>query len=262
MMLAAVDLLHGKALVDRGLLADNTLPTGKGYFIRTSDKTRSARWFDFKMTVENWDRPGGIISAYIDNSSGGGDNVIRNQQEVLFYLTGLTKVTDLATNSYHPGAIADHLTSAGGYLDGSGQMSAVRWLEGGATGSYGTSSEPCNYQLKFPRASLLLSYYFGGATLIEAYWKSVHWPGEGVFVGEPLARPFGTKVSYQGSRLTLVTTILKPNARYELWGKHPTTDSWELVRESKALAVSTYTRKTISIDPMQHTAYELRALPW
>jgi xylose isomerase len=27
--------------------------------------------------------------------------------------------------------------------------------------------------------------------LIEAYWKSVAWPGQGLFVGEPLARPWG-----------------------------------------------------------------------
>ena len=25
---------------------------------------------------------------------------------------------------------------------------------------------------------------------IEAYWKSVAWPGQGVFIGEPLATPF------------------------------------------------------------------------
>ena len=32
--------------------------------------------------------------------------------------------------------------------------------------------------------------YSTGATAIEAYWKSVAWPGEGVFIGEPLAHPF------------------------------------------------------------------------
>ena len=33
-----------------------------------------------------------------------------------------------------------------------------------------------------------------GATLIEAYWKSVAWPGEGLFIGEPLARPFAPRL--------------------------------------------------------------------
>ena len=26
---------------------------------------------------------------------------------------------------------------------------------------------------------------------LEAYWRSVAWPAQGVFVGEPLAAPFG-----------------------------------------------------------------------
>jgi hypothetical protein len=30
-----------------------------------------------------------------------------------------------------------------------------------------------------------------GATAIEAYWKSVAWPAQGLFVGEPLAAPYG-----------------------------------------------------------------------
>jgi len=27
--------------------------------------------------------------------------------------------------------------------------------------------------------------------LIDAYWESVRMPGQGIFIGEPLARPFG-----------------------------------------------------------------------
>lgn len=261
MMIASVDEKNGRALIDRGVAADGTLPPGKGFFLRTTDTARSVRWGDFQSTVTSWNRKDGIISEYIDNSSGAGSNVINNEKGVLFYLTGLTKVADLATNSYRPGAIADHLTSFGGKLDSTGQMSVVRWLEGGATGSYGTCSEPCNYQQKFPRASVLLRHYFTGATLIEAYWRSVSWPGEGVFVGEPLARPFGSKVSYQGTKLTITTTILWPNKDYELRGKDPVSGAWQVVRDKSALAVTTHQRKTITIDPMQHAAYELVALP-
>jgi hypothetical protein len=32
--------------------------------------------------------------------------------------------------------------------------------------------------------------YLRGSTLIEAYWKSVAQTGQGLFVGEPLAKPF------------------------------------------------------------------------
>jgi hypothetical protein len=37
-------------------------------------------------------------------------------------------------------------------------------------------------------------HYATGASAIEAYWKSVAWPGEGVFIGEPLAHPFAPKL--------------------------------------------------------------------
>ena len=35
-------------------------------------------------------------------------------------------------------------------------MSALDWLESGATASYGTVSEPCNHLQKFPHPQLLL----------------------------------------------------------------------------------------------------------
>jgi uncharacterized protein (TIGR03790 family) len=69
-------------------------------------------------------------------------------------------------------------------------MPATAWLKAGATGSYGTVEEPCNYLEKFPVASVMSARYAAGETLIEAYWKSVRWPGQGLFVGDPLARPW------------------------------------------------------------------------
>src|SRR5665648_56443 len=50
--------------------------------------------------------------------------------------------------------------------------------------------EPCNHPQKFPFPGIAMHHYALGASAIEAYWKSVAWPGEGVFVGEPLAQPF------------------------------------------------------------------------
>jgi uncharacterized protein (TIGR03790 family) len=69
-------------------------------------------------------------------------------------------------------------------------MSALRWLDAGATASYGTVSEPCNYWQKFPNPAVLLKWYVSGSTAVEAYWKSVAWPSQGLFVGEPLAAPY------------------------------------------------------------------------
>lgn len=69
-------------------------------------------------------------------------------------------------------------------------MSSLRWLEAGATASYGTVGEPCNHWHKFPHSGVLLHRYLDGDTAIEAYWKSVAWPAQGVFIGAPLAALF------------------------------------------------------------------------
>jgi hypothetical protein len=74
-------------------------------------------------------------------------------------------------------------------------MSSLRWLEAGATASYGTVVEPCSHPQKFPLPAIALFHYAAGASAVEAYWKSVAWPGEGVFIGDPLARPFAPALS-------------------------------------------------------------------
>ena len=76
-------------------------------------------------------------------------------------------------------------------------MSALRWLEAGATGSFGTVVEPCNLPQKFPNPAIVAGRYLRGETLIESYWKSVAMPGQGIFVGEPLSAPFRARASTQ-----------------------------------------------------------------
>jgi hypothetical protein len=115
--------------------------------------------------------------------------------------TSVKNIEALKKIQFVPGAIADHLTSAGGdLLGGSNQMSSLRWLEAGATGSYGAVVGPCNYTAKFPYPAIVIDRYLKGETLIEAYWKSVVWPGQGVFIGEPLARPYGARNQTSTSR--------------------------------------------------------------
>jgi hypothetical protein len=46
---------------------------------------------------------------------------------------------------------------------------------------------------------LLLRHYLAGETLIESYWKSVAMPGQGIFIGEPLARPYGAPQQQMGA---------------------------------------------------------------
>lgn len=182
MMLAGGSFPEVKALIDRGVESDGTYPRGTAYLLLTGDKARSSRVLTYPQ-VES-------VAAGLINIEIVRQDKLTDRQDVMFYFTGVASVAGLETLRFLPGAIADHLTSFGGMLMGSSQMSALRWLEAGATGSYGTVVEPCNFPQKFPHPAIVIGRYLRGETLIEAYWKSVAWPGQGVFIGEPLAAPF------------------------------------------------------------------------
>ncbi len=183
MLLAGSDYAQARALIDRGLAADSTAPGGTAYLLSTSDKRRNVRAKGYPQALAAVD---GTLQAKVVQADS-----LRGRKDVMFYFTGAREVADIASNRFLPGAIADHLTSAGGRLLGQNQMSILRWLDAGATGSYGAVVEPCNFPSKFPNPEVVMRRYAAGETLLEAYWKSVRMPGQGVFVGEPLARPYG-----------------------------------------------------------------------
>jgi hypothetical protein len=177
-----------------------------------------------------WSANSGLQLNYINNSAGAASDGISDKINVLFYFTGVAGVPpNLTSNSFRPGAIADSLTSFGGYLpDGLGQMPITTWLDAGATASYGTVEEPCNYTQKFSRASVLIDQYYRGATLIEAYWKAVQWPGQGLFVGEPLAQPFRDSPIFtvDAGQYLISTRALRANGHYALEYRTTPTGSW------------------------------------
>jgi uncharacterized protein (TIGR03790 family) len=185
MLLPISSVESAKALIDRGVLSEFSLNDADGYFLKTRDVARSKPREPFfpqdGMTVKSKKLTLHTLS----------QESIEKQGAVMFYFTGQKQVDFMLTNTYLPGAIADHLTSSGGVLASyNDQMPASRWLDAGVTGSYGTVSEPCNYWQKFPNPQIVMAHYLSGETLIEAYWKSVKWPMQGVFVGEPLAKPY------------------------------------------------------------------------
>lgn len=211
MSLAGRDFGEVKKLIDRGVLSDTTFPSGTGYLLNTTDRDRNVRAGRYGELAQYME---GTVKLQTLRT-----NFIEDKPDVLFYFTGTAQVPKLDSNTFVPGAIADHLTSAGGQLTDSTQMSSLRWLEAGATGSYGAVIEPCNYPEKFPNAGILISHYIQGETLIEAYWKSVAMPGQGIFIGEPLAKPYGGyKASSEQDILTLRTYALKPGSTYTLLG--------------------------------------------
>ena len=189
MLLASGSVERAKALIDRGIASDQQLgkrgvPMGNAVFVSTLDTARNVRAASYptKRVLAN-----------------AGFQIVRRDaadatrlSRVFVYQTGLVRMATPDAIDWLPGALADHLTSFGGVLHSGGeQMSAMEWLDAGATASYGTVSEPCNHVQKFPHPQVLLARYARGATALEAYWSSVAWPAQGVFVGEPLAAPFG-----------------------------------------------------------------------
>ena len=192
MLLAAPDIAVAKGLILRGVAADRSLglrgaPPVHAYFVRTSDAARSVRFRLFP--------PPGLLARVGVDVHVESTEAIGRADRVLLYQTGLARVEGLGSVHWVPGALADHLTSFGGQLQGAagGQMPALDWIAAGATASYGTVSEPCNHLQKFPHPQLLLLHYLQGSSALEAYWKSVAWPQQGVFIGEPLAAPFARR---------------------------------------------------------------------
>lgn len=182
MLLPTGSIEQAQALIDRGKLSGFSVPPASAYFLVTSDADRSSR-------APFFPKSGRISRLKLTIKTIKADS-IEGVSDIMFYQTGLVRVPKLDTLHFLPGALADHLTSSGGDLLGTGQMSSLRWLEAGATASYGTVSEPCNYPQKFPNPAVLLRHYLSGASAIEAYWKSVAWPTQGLFIGEPLASPY------------------------------------------------------------------------
>ena len=182
MLLPSDDLALARAIVKRGVAADATNPPGTVYLVDTPDKARNVR-------AASYDRVK-LLFGHQMNISLLSAPVVHPVVGALGYFTGAREVAELNQIDFRPGAIADHLTSTGGILTGGRQMSAEAWLKQGATASYGSVSEPCNILGKFPDIAVLLQHYSHGEPLLEAYWKSVAMPGQGLFIGEPLSRPF------------------------------------------------------------------------
>lgn len=219
MMLGATTLEAAQALIARGIAAEGSAPTGTGWLLRTTDAARSVRHPDFSALPAAWSTEPSLALRYVDASTTGSAQEVVQQGDLLFYFTGLAKLQQLGSNRFLPGAVADHLTSFGGLLPGAnGQMPATAWLAAGATASYGTVEEPCNHVEKFPRASVLIDHYLRGATVIEAYWKSVAWPGQGLFVGDPLARPWANQpnATIEDGELVVRSRALRRSGAYRV----------------------------------------------
>jgi uncharacterized protein (TIGR03790 family) len=148
--IAAVRFENARALIDRGLTSsqgeDSTSsPSGRPYLVETDDVARNVRavgYADAKLLVA------GRVPVEIVRAPR-----LKNRNDVLFYLLARSTYPTWRLTASYPARWVDHLTATGGDLLGQSQMSGLRWLEGGATGSFGTVVEPRNATAKFPSSA-------------------------------------------------------------------------------------------------------------
>jgi uncharacterized protein (TIGR03790 family) len=188
MLLAARTVEQAVTLIDRGVASDGSLavaarPPVSAWLLSTDDRARAVR---MALYPPDTLPPALGVDVRMEPTPAWGE-----MRRVLMVTTGADTLQLQPAPDWVPGALADHLTSFGGDLQGAhGQATVLDWIASGATASHGAVSEPCNHLQKFPHPQVLLLHYLQGATAIEAYWKSVAWPQQSLFVGEPLAAPF------------------------------------------------------------------------
>jgi len=185
MLLPTGDTTLARALIERGIRADRSNPAGTVYLVRTADGARNVR----AATYPEVELMEGDAVHIVDLTT----PITQELAGAIGFFTGAAHVDELGAIHFLPGGVADHLTSTGGVLYGGSQMSALAWLAQGATAAYGSVSEPCNHLEKFPDIEVFLKHYLHGETVLEAYWKSVRMPGQGLFIGEPLAAPYAAR---------------------------------------------------------------------
>lgn len=174
------------SMIDRSVAVDGTFPGGTFYFMETNDQARSGPRDPF------FDRAVNMIVA----DGGSAEHLCcaalpTGRHDALGIMTGAaTPNIDGTDMTILPGAFCDHLTSFAGHFGTTSQTKMSRWIANGASGSWGTVEEPCNYPGKFPHPFIHVQY-FRGMSLGEAVMRNVGFvPFQGLFLGDPMTRPY------------------------------------------------------------------------
>src|ERR1035437_4589667 len=217
-MITGDSLIEAKPLVDHGVASDGTFPQQPVVLAKSSDPYRNIRYAYFDNAIFNVNILG--VSSILRTNS----DLVAWPNGCLGYQTGLAQFS-VPQGMFVPGAIADSLTSFGGVIFGSNsQTNLLAFINGGATGSYGTVAEPANDTQKFPNPQVYF-YQARGFSLAESYYHSVNVPYLGLMVAEPLAAPFaqpgyGRWATKLPNAVLSGTTNLSVNFRAQ-FGNHP-----------------------------------------
>ncbi len=166
----------------RSSVADASQPDGTFYFMKNNDVRSKARQDCFKSVASELQSEGAKVAVL--------DGTVPDQAaSALGIMAGTAKFSMGSNVVIAPGAICDHLTSAGGNFKTPWQTKLSAWLRAGAAGASGTVAEPYAIQAKFPLPSIHL-HYRRGASLAEAFYQSISGPYQLLVVGDPLCQPW------------------------------------------------------------------------
>ena len=183
-MLTCSNLAQAKLVIDRAVASDSTFPTQTVYLAKSPDVSRNIRYSLFD-------------NAIFDTRLRGNYSMQRTNAEPSYYFGAILGLESgwgnpyvIGSASFVPGALADNLTSKGGYIfEPNDHFNILKFLTLGVAGCYGTVIEPCAYLGKFPSPQNYL-YQARGFSMAECYYQSVTNPYQGLLLGEPLAAPF------------------------------------------------------------------------
>lgn len=173
------------AHIERCAGADGTSPEGTVYFMANGNVRSRTRQWGFGAAIAKLKEVGvkGEIAEGV---------LPKDKTSVAGAVLGSAAFNWPGSNSkIVPGAICEHLTSYGGYMQyPQGQTPITRLIEAGAAGSSGTVTEPFAIQAKFP-TPFIHWFYASGCTLVESFYQSVAGPYQLLMMGDPLCRLWG-----------------------------------------------------------------------
>jgi hypothetical protein len=172
------------ACLRTGSRSDRTRPDGTVGIVTNSDVRSLCRQWEVAPAARELSAH--AITTLITN------DYPRQNLALTGIMTGAADIPALSAGrfTFHPGAIADNLTSFGAAFENKGQTKISEWIRAGATASAGTVTEPLSIWTKFPIARVF-AHPVAGCTILESYFQAIRCPLQILIIGDPLACPWG-----------------------------------------------------------------------
>jgi len=167
----------------KGHASDATRPDGGVFFVQSDDVRSRIRHWQYESAAAELNALGVQASVV--------QEVPRGSTGVMGMMLGRPWFNPFVfrRETYLPGSMGEHLTSAAAYFHHYAQTKVSSWIRAGASGTAGTVTEPMAIWTKFPHARFFV-HYARGCTMLESFYQSILSPLQILLLGDPLARPW------------------------------------------------------------------------